>query len=64
MEVVRDTSIALPPLDMKLASELIQRTRVARLLAGYRDRPRADLDAVALTLVKDEPTHRRITLKS
>ena len=52
VEVVRDTSIALPPLDMKLASELIQRTRVARLLAGYRDRPRADLDAVALTLVK------------
>jgi acetyltransferase len=52
VEVLRDTSIALPPLDMKLAADLIQRTRVSRLLAGYRDRPRADLDAVASTLVK------------
>lgn len=52
VEVMRDTSIALPPLDMKLAADLIQRTRIARLLAGYRDRPAADLDAIALTLVK------------
>src|SRR5690606_38104207 len=44
VEVMQDTSIALPPLDMSLARGLIARTRVARLLAGYRDRPAADLE--------------------
>jgi acetyltransferase len=52
VEVLRDTSLALPPLDLKLAHDLMQRTRVFRLLEGYRDRPSADLDAIALTLVK------------
>jgi acetyltransferase len=52
VEVLRDTSLALPPLDLKLARDLMQRTRVFRLLEGYRDQPPADLDAIALTLVK------------
>ncbi len=52
VEVIRDTQIALPPLNMTLARELIGRTRVARQLAGYRGRPPADLDAIALALVK------------
>lgn len=52
VEVIDDTALALPPLNMKLARELIARTRVARLLAGYRDQPPADRDAIALTLVK------------
>lgn len=52
VEVVRDTSQALPPLDMKLARELMRQTRTHRLLEGYRDRPAADLDAIALTIVK------------
>ena len=52
VEVVADTSLALPPLDLKLARDLIGRTRIARLLAGYRDRKPADLDAIALTLVR------------
>jgi acetyltransferase len=52
VEVLRDTSLALPPLDLKLAHDLMRRTRVFRLLEGYRDQPRADLDAIALTLVK------------
>ena len=34
-----------------LARELIARTRVARLLAGYRDRPPADLDAICDVLI-------------
>src|SRR4051812_13376772 len=50
VEAVRDTAIALPPLNMALARELMQRTRVHRLLAGYRDVPAADLDAVARVL--------------
>lgn len=52
VEVVRDTCLALPPLDFKLAEDLIARTRVSRLLNGYRDRPAADLDAIADTIVK------------
>jgi acetyltransferase len=52
VEVINDKSLALPPLDMNLAQVLMARTRVFRLLQGYRDVPPADLDAVALTLVK------------
>jgi acetyltransferase len=50
-EVIGDRAIGLPPLNLVLAHEMIDRTRVARLLRGYRDRPAADLDAVAATLV-------------
>lgn len=52
VEVLRDTAQALPPLDLQLARDLMRQTRIQRLLDGYRDRPRADLDAIALTLVK------------
>ncbi len=51
VEVLADTSLALPPLDLQLARDLIGRTRVARLLAGYRDRKPVDIDAIARTLV-------------
>ena len=37
---------------MTLARELISRTRISKLLAGYRDQPRADLDAIELTLIQ------------
>ena len=47
VEAVRDTAIALPPLNAFLARDLMSRTRVHRLLAGYRDVPAADLDALA-----------------
>lgn len=52
VEVMDDTALALPPLHLNLAHGLIRRTRVSRLLDGFRDRPAADRDAVALTLVK------------
>jgi acetyltransferase len=52
VEVIADRAIALPPLNMHLARELISRTRVFKLLQGYRDRPAADLDAICLTLIK------------
>ena len=51
-EIIRDRAIGLPPLNHPLAREMIGRTRVARLLEGYRDRPAAAIDEVALTLVK------------
>ncbi|MEP9373655.1 bifunctional acetate--CoA ligase family protein/GNAT family N-acetyltransferase [Mesorhizobium sp. KR1-2] len=50
VEVMDDTAIALPPLDDVLAGDLIDRTRIGRLLAGYRDRKPADRRAIALAL--------------
>lgn len=52
VEVIDDKTLALPPLNLNLAREMIQRTRVYRQLQGYRDRPPAALDAIALTLVQ------------
>ena len=52
VEAIGDRALALPPLDLGLARDLISRTRVARLLDGYRDVPAANLDAVASILVK------------
>jgi acetyltransferase len=51
-EVTGDTALALPPLTMALAHDLIRQTRVQRLLQGYRDRPATDLNGVALVLIK------------
>ncbi len=52
VEVVGDTALALPPLDMALAHDLIAQTHIAKLLKGYRDRPAADFDAIANALVR------------
>jgi acetyltransferase len=51
-DVVADRAVALPPLNMSLARELVSRTRVSRLLAGYGGCPPANLDALCLTLVQ------------
>jgi acetyltransferase len=52
VEILADKAIALPPLNLQLARDLIARTRVYKLLKGYRDHPAADLDAIALALVR------------
>ncbi|WP_050629103.1 bifunctional acetate--CoA ligase family protein/GNAT family N-acetyltransferase [Bradyrhizobium viridifuturi] len=52
VEVINDKALALPPLDMNLARDLVGRTRVSRLLAAYRDVPAVPADVVPLTLVK------------
>ena len=52
VEVIDDKALALPPLDLRLAHELIGRTRVSRILRAYRDVPAADERALALVLVK------------
>jgi acetyltransferase len=49
-EALRDTAVALPPLNAMLARDLMARTRVYRLLAGYREVPPADLQALAAIL--------------
>ncbi|MDZ4103714.1 MAG: bifunctional acetate--CoA ligase family protein/GNAT family N-acetyltransferase [Hydrogenophaga sp.] len=51
VEVLADTALALPPLNTTLAQAQIARTRVAKLLRGYRDEPAADTDAIAQVLV-------------
>ena len=51
VEVVRDKAMALPPLNRTLADDLISRTRVSRLLEGYRGRPAAARDAIAGALM-------------
>jgi acetyltransferase len=52
VEVINDKALALPPLDLPLARDLIEHTRVSRLLRAYRDVPAAKPDAVAMVLVK------------
>src|ERR1700694_1517523 len=46
VEAVRDTALALPPLNAWLAREVMARTRVYRLLEAYRDVPAGDFDAL------------------
>jgi acetyltransferase len=52
VEIIADRAVGLPPLNMALASNLMQRTRIHNLLKGYRDRPGADRDAIASSLIK------------
>ncbi|WP_376696340.1 bifunctional acetate--CoA ligase family protein/GNAT family N-acetyltransferase [Wenzhouxiangella sp. EGI_FJ10305] len=52
VEVVGDTVVGLPPLNMSLARQMVDRTRVAKLLAGYRNRPAARADLVCDVLVR------------
>ncbi len=68
VEVIDDKALALPPLDVNVALDLISRTRVSRQIAGYRDRPPVDRERLATMLVKlsllvsDEPRIREIDL--
>jgi acetyltransferase len=51
VEVVDDTAIGLPPLDAVLAQDIVDKTRISRVLAGYRDVPPADRSAITRSLV-------------
>ena len=52
VEVIGDRSVALPPLNMTLARDMIARTRIYKLLMGFRNRPAANLDSICLTLMQ------------
>ncbi|MBK1664735.1 GNAT family N-acetyltransferase [Rhodospirillum rubrum] len=52
VEIIRDRSVALPPLNMALAHDMLERTRVFRLLEGYRDKPAADIESICVTLIQ------------
>ncbi len=44
VEVMGDSAISLPPLNRRLATDLIRRTRVSRLLGDFRQMPAIDMD--------------------
>ena len=51
VEVVRDTATGILPLDEVLAGDMIDATRISRLLMGYRDQPAADRGAIVSTML-------------
>ncbi len=52
VEAINDTAMALTPLDLKLARDLIESTRIYRLLKGFRGQAAIDLEGLAFCLVK------------
>jgi acetyltransferase len=52
VELMDEVALRLPPLSAEDARRMIAETRLARLLAGWRGRPPADVDALAGLLVK------------
>lgn len=52
VEVADDSAVALPPLDIPLARDMVQRTRIWSLLQGYRNRPAAAIEELTAALVK------------
>ena len=51
VEVMADRAVALPPLNVPLAKALVARTRVSRLLEGWRDTPAVNASALHGVLV-------------
>ncbi len=52
VELLQDSSLRLPPLSYAEARAMIEETRGARLLQGFRGRPPADVDALVDSLVR------------
>lgn len=51
-EIVRDRSIGLPPLNAAFAASMIERTRISKLLRGYRDVPPVAMERVIDVLLR------------
>ena len=51
LELTRDVALAAAPLDESRANDLIDRTRVATLIAGYRGKPALDRAALVAALI-------------
>jgi acetyltransferase len=51
-EVFKESAVDLPPLNALLARRLMERTRIYRILQGYRNIPPANLDELADILVR------------
>lgn len=51
-QVINDRSVSLPPLNIALAEDLASRTRIFKLLQGYRNRQAADLPSLYRVMVR------------
>ena len=51
-ETIADTAIGLPPMNMRLARGVMERTRVWRLLQGYRNHAAADVEAIGTVILQ------------
>jgi acetyltransferase len=51
LELNRDVALAAPPLDQRAAKALVARTRVSRLINGYRGKPKYDKAALVKALI-------------
>ncbi|HEX7968910.1 MAG TPA: bifunctional acetate--CoA ligase family protein/GNAT family N-acetyltransferase [Stellaceae bacterium] len=52
VELTQDTALELPPLNQALARAQMARTRIWRLLKGFRGQPPVDIGAVAEALIR------------
>ncbi len=52
VEILGDTAVALPPLNRNLALDLINRTKVSRMLGEFRNMPAAKIDALVDVLLR------------
>ena len=52
VELLRDNAVGLPPLNVRLAGDLVDRTRAARLLGAYRNVPAANREALLDILLR------------
>ena len=51
VEIMGDSAISLPPLNHRLATDLIDRTRVSRMLGKFRNLPPIDIDKLVDVLL-------------
>jgi acetyltransferase len=51
VEILDDKAVELVPVDERIAAEMVGRTRIAKLLAGYRGEPAADLGSLYRAIV-------------
>ncbi len=52
VEVMKDAAIALPPLNVRLAQNLIRRTKIAKMLDQFRNMPAANTDSLVDVLLR------------
>ncbi len=52
VEILKDRAVALPPLNRLLAQRLINRTRIAKLLAPFRQMPAVDTQSIENVLLR------------
>ncbi len=52
VEVLKDINLGLPPLNMALAQRIIEKTKIYKLLQGFRGMEGVDMDSLKFLLVK------------